>query len=94
MKNRAIRFLALALVLVCLAGMLAACAKEPAGTQTPTQQPAQTQQPTQQPTAQPTQQPTPEPTAEPTPEPTGDTVTVKKADLQTIYSMIGSMLGK
>lgn len=31
---------------------------------------------------------------EPAPTPTGDTVTVKKSDLETIYSMIGAMLGK
>ena len=27
-------------------------------------------------------------------EPSGDTVTVKKSDLETIYAMIGAMLGK
>ena len=30
----------------------------------------------------------------PTPTPSGDTVTVNKSDLETIYSMVGSMLGK
>ncbi len=67
MKTRTLRILALALVLVCLFGMLTACAKTQPAPQ-PTVQP--TAQPTQKP-AEPTQQPTQkpaEPTSEPTPE--------------------------
>ena len=71
MKNRAIRILALALVLASLMGVMAGCGKKTETAQ-PTAQPAETHQPTQQPAAQPTQQPAPVATPEPTPEPEED----------------------
>ena len=67
MKTRAIRFLALALVLVSLMGVMTGCGKKTETAQ-PTAQPAETQQPA----AQPTQQPAPAATPEPTPEPEED----------------------